>query len=71
MDANYALAASSAFEDKVRLKVRVERIIYPKMVKLPVVGPLLLFVLRKCWRERFQNAFSGLYVLLPRARCLR
>ena len=30
MDANYALAASSAFEDKVRLKVRVERIIYPK-----------------------------------------
>lgn len=30
MDANYTLAASSAFEDKVRLKVRVERIIYPK-----------------------------------------
>lgn len=30
MDANYALAVSSAFEDKVRLKVRVERIIYPK-----------------------------------------
>lgn len=30
MDANCALAASSAFEDKVRLKVRVERIIYPK-----------------------------------------
>lgn len=30
MDANYALAASSAFEDKVRVKVRVERIIYPK-----------------------------------------
>ena len=30
MDANYALAASSDFEDKVRLKVRVERIIYPK-----------------------------------------
>ena len=30
MDANYALAASSAFENKVRLKVRVERIIYPK-----------------------------------------
>lgn len=30
MDANYALAASSVFEDKVRLKVRVERIIYPK-----------------------------------------
>lgn len=30
MDANYALAASSAFEDQVRLKVRVERIIYPK-----------------------------------------
>lgn len=30
MDVNYALAASSAFEDKVRLKVRVERIIYPK-----------------------------------------
>ena len=30
MDANYALAASSSFEDKVRLKVRVERIIYPK-----------------------------------------
>ena len=30
MDANYALAASSAFEDKVRLNVRVERIIYPK-----------------------------------------
>ena len=30
MDENYALAASSAFEDKVRLKVRVERIIYPK-----------------------------------------
>lgn len=30
MDANYALVASSTFEDKVRLKVRVERIIYPK-----------------------------------------
>ena len=30
MDANYALAASSALEDKVRLIVRVERIIYPK-----------------------------------------